>query len=167
MSSSENQPATIEQAVSQFIDAGIGLAMLPFSLVSKSFNTTKEQTSSQFASLQSRGEELDAKIREQLNPSKLCNKLMSAISPTSKREQKIEQLSAKVDTLVELVATLAAKQAADKAPTKSATSGAKSEGADKPATTRKRATRTTSATKAAAPKTTKTRTPRTTAKKDA
>lgn len=108
------------QTIAQFIDAGIGLAMLPFALVQKTFMFTKEETSNTLASLQTRGEQVDEKLRdsiatiEQISPLKLCNKVFGAISNKPSKDEKIEQLSSKVDTLVELVATLAAKKAAEK-----------------------------------------------------
>ena len=160
MAAKDQKSSTVEQTVSQFLDAGIGLAMLPFSLAQQSFAATKEETASKLASLQARGEKLDAQLRDQLNPAKFCSQLMQSLSPKASREAKIEELSAKVDTLVELVATLAAKQAAEKA----------AEAEAKPAP-RKRATRSPATKTPAKPRTTRAKStaksPASTPKKDA
>ncbi len=140
MAAQDKQPSTVEQTVSQFLDAGIGLAMLPFSLAQQSFASTKEETASKLAALQARGEELDAQLRSQLNPAKFCGQMLQAFSPKASREAKIDELSAKVDTLVELVATLAAKQAAEKAAA-SETKSAESKPAPRKRTTRSAATK--------------------------
>jgi Lon protease-like protein len=132
-------------SIAQLIDAGIGLAMLPLSLVQKTLTLTKEETSTRLSSLQARGEKVDENFRnsianiEQLGPIKLCNKLLSAVSNKPSKDEKIEQLSSKVDTLVELVATLAAKKAAEQAsasPTVGETTPAPKKRAPRTATTK-------------------------------
>ena len=102
---------TVEQTISQFIDAGIGLVTLPFTIAQNAVSTSKEEVSQQLESLQARGEKVDAKIRSALIPSQLCNKLVNLLPSKSENSLKLDQLSQKVDTLVELVAVIAAKQA--------------------------------------------------------
>lgn len=104
----------VEQTISQFIDAGMGLALLPFSLVQKSFESTKEQTQAKFSALQSRGEGIEQQLKHMLNVNGLCDQVLSKLSPKAKREAKLEVLSGKVDALVEQVAKLAAQKAAEK-----------------------------------------------------
>ena len=113
MSTQESKSPVTDQTLSQLIDAGIGLAMLPFSLAQKTFTLTKEETSSRFAALHARGEQVDAKIREIVNPVKFCNTVKESFSTKAAKQAKIAELSEKIDTLVELIATVAAKQAAE------------------------------------------------------
>ena len=158
MENKQKSTAAIDQTLAQFIDAGIGLAMLPFSIFQQSFDSTKGKTSAKFEELQARGEQVESELREKFDPlgqsvsfANICNQVSLMLSPRANKEAKIEALSKKVDTLVELVATIAAKKAAEAAAAKTADEKPKAA----PKTTRRRAS--TSTTKAAATKTTTTR----------
>jgi len=164
MESKQKTNTTIDQTVAQFIDAGIGLAMLPFSLVQQTFESTKDSTNAKFDELQARGEKVESELFEKFDPARqkanlasICNQVSLMLSPRANREAKLDVLSKKVDTLVELVATLAAKKAAEAETKTSAAS-------EKPKTTTRKRASTTSKT-ASASKTTSTRKRTTTAKR--
>lgn len=173
MESKANSTSNVDQTVAQFIDAGIGLVMLPFSMAQQSFEKSKKTTGEKFDELQARGSKLEADLREKIEPAKnrikvsaMCNQVVKMLSPKASREAKLDALSKKIDTLVELVATIAAKQAAAakegsegkketpapaaKTRRRSTTAAASSATAAKPAT-RKRATTTKRTTKPKAP----------------
>lgn len=161
MDNKQKTSPSLDQTLAQFIDAGIGLAMLPFSMAQQTFESTKQSSQSRFDDLQARGEKLESDLKDKLDPFKqqanltnLCNQFSLFLSPKASREAKLDTLSKKIDTLVELVATLAAKQAAQKAEaepksstkstatkpktTRRRTSSAAAKSTAKPATTRKR-----------------------------
>ncbi|MBO1255138.1 hypothetical protein J3L16_05480 [Alteromonas sp. 5E99-2] len=152
MATDKKQYTAANQTISQFVDAGIGLAMLPFSLLQRSFTAVKEDSINHFSSLQERGSAVEKQLKENLTSFKLCSPIKSRFDSLSSKDAKLEQLSVKIDSLVELVAELAAKKAAE---TKS-----------KPtqATPRKRAARSSTTAK---PRTTRAKSTTSTTKKDA
>ncbi|MFC3094957.1 hypothetical protein DRW07_17400 [Alteromonas sediminis] len=162
MESKQKKQSQIDQTVAQFIDAGIGVAMLPFSLVQQTFESTKDSTSAKFDELQARGEKVESELfgkidpaRQKANLANICNQVSMMLSPRASREAKLDTLSKKVDTLVELVSTLAAKKAAEaEAKPKTTTKAAD----DKPKTTRRKTTTASKATAASKPTATRKRT---------
>lgn len=157
MATDKKQNTTIEHTISQFVDAGIGLAILPFNLLQRSFTSAKEDYKSQFSSLQERGTAIEKQLKDTLAPFSLCNTLKSNFSSQSSKEAKLERLSVKIDSLVELVAELAANKTVEINAAKSTPPPAK-------ATPRKRTSRSSTTAK---PRTTRTKNISATTKKDA
>lgn len=155
MATHNKQNETVDQTISQFIDAGLGLATLPFHLLQRSLSTTKENTINEFSSLQVHGALVEKRLKETLTSFNFCSTIKSRFSSQSSKDVKLTQLSLKIDSLAESVAKIAAKQAAETTP--------KTPPKPTPAAPRKRATRSASGTK---PRTTSTKSTTSTTKKD-
>ncbi len=144
MATDKKKNATINQTVSQFVDAGIGLAILPFNILQRSLTSAKEDSLNQFSSLQERGSAIEKQLKETLTSFDLCNPIKSRFSSQSSKNAKLEQLSVKVDSLVELVAELAATKVAETKPQPTQAAprkrAARSSTTAKPRTTRAKST---------------------------
>lgn len=149
-----------------WFEAGAGLVSEQINQVTEMVNKRIDESHALFEELQHRGEEIDGKLRDTLNPSQMFSSLQELVMANpfmnwvpgfpgkqSKREQQINALSAKVDLLVEQVALLAAKQAAAKKQ-----AATKAQAKAKPVAAKTPRKRATTATKAAAAKTTTTKT---------
>lgn len=146
MSTSNNK-----NPLQEWFEAGMGLMAEQANFVTDQINKKKEESNTLINELSAKGEEVEARMRETLNPKQLWETTMSnpffsllpSFNRKSQREQKLEALSAKVDLLVEQVALLAAKQAAEKSSAKAKPATATSEKPAAKTTTRRTASKST------------------------
>lgn len=110
-----------------WVEAGTELVAAQLAQVTNTINKRIDDSHVMLDELQHRGQEIDEKLRESLNPGSLIDSLSTMVrhnplfallpmngNKTAQRDIRIQALSAKVDLLVEQVALLAAKEAAEK-----------------------------------------------------